>query len=182
MGVTEDSVLLGPVNRSHARPARSQHLLAGSLRQPAACPDHPPIASQKTPPFSRSGLSLWGDLQSRTPRREGERGHPNLSRPARGTRNCTFGEGLPLVQLAHEFLGVKGGTLQGPGVWLLRGARLRRQIHRSQSCRGNLGCGPRPTRLGNWLVNSIEHQGVCPEVRTTTLESKSIKMRIRVRE
>lgn len=35
-----------------------------------------------------------------------------------------FGEGLPLVQLAHEFLGVKGGTLQGPGVWLLRGARL----------------------------------------------------------
>lgn len=30
-----------------------------------------------------------------------------------------LGEGLPLVELAHELLGVEGSTLQCPGVWLL---------------------------------------------------------------
>lgn len=51
---------------------------------------------------------------------------PVLSPPPRGwARKLTFCEGLPLVQLAHELLGVKGGTLQGPRVWLLRGAGLR---------------------------------------------------------
>lgn len=39
--------------------------------------------------------------------------------------DLTFCEGFPLVQLAHELLGVKGCTLQGPGVWMLRGAGLR---------------------------------------------------------
>lgn len=78
---------------------------------------------------------------------EGKRGHPNMSWPCLGMRNCTFGEGLPLVQLAHEFLGVKGGTLQGPRVWLPRGARLRRQRHRcQQSCRGVWGVGHSQTR------------------------------------
>lgn len=46
--------------------------------------------------------------------------------PSRGwVRNLTFCEGFPLVQLAHELLGVKGCTLHGSGVWLLRGAGLR---------------------------------------------------------
>lgn len=67
---------------------------------------------------------------------------PIFSLPVPGmARNLTFREGLPLVQLAHELLGVKGCTLQGPGVWLLRGAGLRWGIQRSQSWGGKWGCG-----------------------------------------
>lgn len=67
---------------------------------------------------------------------------PNLQPPVPGiVRNLTFREGLPLVQLAHELLGVKGCTLQGPGVWLLSGAGLRWGIQRSQSWGGKWGCG-----------------------------------------
>lgn len=68
---------------------------------------------------------------------------PSLKSPSPGwwARNLTFGEGLPLVQLAHELLGVKGCTLQGPGIWLLRGAGLRWGIQRSQSWGGKWGCG-----------------------------------------
>lgn len=67
---------------------------------------------------------------------------PTFSPPVPGmARHLTFREGLPLVQLAHELLGVKGCTLQGPGVWLLRGAGLRWGIQRSQSWGGKWGCG-----------------------------------------
>lgn len=56
-------------------------------------------------------------------------------------RHLTFGKGLPLVKLAHELLGVKGCTLQGPGVRLIRGAGLRWGIQRCQSWGGKWGCG-----------------------------------------
>lgn len=69
--------------------------------------------------------------------------HPPISNhlSRKWARNLTFCEGLPLVQLTHELLGVKGCTLQGPGVWLLRGAGLRWGIQRSQSWGGKWGCG-----------------------------------------
>lgn len=60
-------------------------------------PGPPPVLSPRRPPLPVQG---WA-------------GH------------LTFCEGLPLVQLAHELLGVKGCTLHGPGVWMLRGAGLR---------------------------------------------------------